>query len=86
MVRAFFGTIGVFLIVLGAQCLVLDKAVLADFKEPSTPQEKVSSLFMPTEQTVDAKIIQPPEWASWSLMSAGAVILLYSISIPKRSE
>ena len=26
----------------------------------------------------------PPEWAPWSLMSAGAVIILYSFTIPKR--
>lgn len=28
--------------------------------------------------------VTPPEWAPWSLMSAGAVIILYSFTIPKR--
>ncbi|HZZ71690.1 MAG TPA: hypothetical protein VFE24_05520 [Pirellulales bacterium] len=28
--------------------------------------------------------LNPPEWAPWSLMSAGAVIILYSFTIPKR--
>ena len=28
--------------------------------------------------------ITPPEWAPWSLMSGGAVVLLYSFTIPKR--
>ena len=28
--------------------------------------------------------LTPPEWAPWSLMSAGAVIILYSFTIPKR--
>lgn len=28
--------------------------------------------------------VVPPEWAPWSLMSAGAVIILYSFTIPKR--
>ena len=28
--------------------------------------------------------IAPPDWAPWILMSAGAVVILYSFTIPKR--
>jgi hypothetical protein len=28
--------------------------------------------------------ISPPDWAPWSLISAGAVTLLYSFTIPQR--
>ena len=28
--------------------------------------------------------VVPPEWAPWSLMGAGAVVVLYSFTIPKR--
>ena len=42
-----------------------------------------------TAQSLDAtmpvkKELQPPEWAPWSFMGAGAVVLLYSFSIPRR--
>jgi hypothetical protein len=32
------------------------------------------------------KEITPPAWAPWSLMSFGAVTLLYSFTIPKRAS
>jgi hypothetical protein len=28
--------------------------------------------------------IAPPDWAPWSLLSAGAVVMLYSFTIPRR--
>jgi hypothetical protein len=31
------------------------------------------------------KEVSPPAWAPWSLLSLGAVTLLYSFTIPKRA-
>lgn len=31
------------------------------------------------------KVIQPPEWLSWCLMSVGAVLCLHSLAMPKPS-
>jgi hypothetical protein len=28
--------------------------------------------------------ISPPDWAPWTLMSGGAVVMLYSFTLPKR--
>ncbi|MCC9609112.1 hypothetical protein LOC68_06865 [Blastopirellula sp. JC732] len=28
--------------------------------------------------------VTPPSWAPWSMMSTGAVIIIYSFTIPKR--
>jgi hypothetical protein len=28
----------------------------------------------------------PPDWAPWSLLSLGAVTIIYSFTIPKRME
>jgi hypothetical protein len=28
--------------------------------------------------------VEPPEWAPWSLMSVGAVVILYTFTIPKK--
>lgn len=73
MWRAFFLAVGIYACLLGAECLALDKVVLvrktATKKEGEKPQ---------------SKIIKPADWAPWSLMSVGAVVILYSFTIPKR--
>jgi len=33
---------------------------------------------------LDQTEVVPPEWAPWSLMGGGAVVVLYSFTIPKR--
>ena len=76
MWRAFFLAIGISLCILGGECLFLEKAVLASAEEP-TSQIGLVTQAPPRE-------IVPPDWAPWTLMSAGAVVLLYSFSIPKR--
>ncbi len=63
MWRSFFLAVGVFLFILGAEALVVERAVL---------------------NRGDAANIIPPEWAPWSLLSAGAVVILYSFTIPKK--
>jgi hypothetical protein len=63
MWRSFFLAVGVFLFILGAEALIVERAVL---------------------NRADATNIIPPEWAPWSLLSAGAVVILYSFTIPKR--
>ena len=81
MWRAFFLALGIFTVILGAECLVIDKAVLAARKEPEP------GLTVPFDLDGGAsrqREIVPPEWAPWSLMSAGAVTILYSFTIPKR--
>jgi hypothetical protein len=30
------------------------------------------------------RVVAPPDWAPWSLMGGGAVVVLYSFTIPKR--
>jgi hypothetical protein len=78
MWRSFFLAVGAFLCILGVECLAIERAVLAG----STPQSGMGSLV--AFQAQAARVIAPPEWAPWTLMSAGAVVLLYSFTIPKR--
>jgi hypothetical protein len=77
MLRAFFLAIGIFAFILGLQCLVIEKAVL----QPS--REGTASAFA---QQVEKpyREISPPEWAPWSLLSVGAVVMLYSFTIPAK--
>lgn len=80
MWRAFFAAIGAILLILGGECLVVEKAVLASapqkveapltpFDEPRSPRPAVN------------RELRPPEWAPWSLLSAGAVIMLYTFTL-----
>lgn len=69
MWRSFFLAVGAYCCLLGVEALALDRAVL-----------KVDSS---NAQTAWREIV-PPDWAPWSLMGAGAVVMLYSFTIPQR--
>jgi len=84
MWRAFFLAIGVYLMVLGVQCLGVQKFVLKS-REPVVQQAQQAFLFIQRQpQLGPHKEVDPPPWAPWSLMSTGAVVCLYSFSIPNR--
>jgi hypothetical protein len=69
MWRSLFLALGVSSLLVGAEALFIDQAVL------KRPENKASA----TQRVVD-----PPEWAPWSLMAGGAVVVLYSFTIPRR--
>ena len=71
MWRALFLAIGIYCCVLGVEALAVDKAVIK-------PSAKVAQRALGRSEVV------PPDWAPWSLMSAGAIVVLYSFSIPRR--
>jgi len=70
MWRSLFLALGAYTCLLGVEALAIEKAVL---KRP-----------IPGRQSVMHKEIVPPDWAPWSLMSVGAVVVLYSFTIPRR--
>ena len=76
MLRAFFLAIGIFAFILGLECLVVDKAVLHPRREAATSFGQ--------QMTTPYREITPPEWAPWSLLSVGAVVTLYSFTIPAK--
>jgi hypothetical protein len=82
MWRSFFLASGVYCCLLGAQSLAVDKAVLSN-KEP--PGQRVMNVNFPGSSLTRNKEFTPPAWAPWSLMSLGAVTLLYSFTLPKRA-
>jgi hypothetical protein len=79
--RSVFVAIGIYLVLLGAQCLGVQKFVL-NKREP--PPQQSASLFSQPPSVGSQKQISPAPWAPWSLMGAGMVVCLYSFSIPKR--
>ena len=76
MWRALFIALGFYCCLLGVECLLIEKAVLANPKTSSM----VAKLDPRNRDLV------PPDWAPWSLLSAGAVTMLYTFTIPKRAK
>ena len=79
MIRSFFLAVGIFAILLGAECMVLDRAVLAPSQEPTLNgfAERVAAA---------QREIKPPEWAPWSLLSVGTIVILYSFTLPEKMK
>ena len=85
MWRAFFLAGGAYCCLLGLQCLTVDKLVLSS-EEPV--QQRFMGVSVPSMGSMNVtrnKEITPPDWAPWSLMSLGAVTLLYSVTLPGRN-
>ncbi len=78
MRRAFFFSICIFVFLLGAQCLAVDKFVL---KSRLPPPQKTSWLAGEPPKVGPHRELVPPDWAPWTLMSAGAVVCLYSYTV-----
>lgn len=71
MWRSFFLALGAYTCLLGFEALAINKAVLK-------PQMRGGQVVAPARDVV------PPPWAPWSLLSAGAIVVLYSFTLPKR--
>jgi hypothetical protein len=70
MFRSLFLALGVYTCLLGMEALAVEQAVL---KRPEGADASVAQ-----------KVITPPPWAPWSMMGGGAVVVLYSFTIPRR--
>ena len=69
MWRSFFLAIGVYVCILGVQALAVERAVI----KPEVARD-----------TGLKSEIVPPDWAPWSLIGGGAVVVIYSFTIPRR--
>ena len=69
MWRSLFLAIGAYCCLLGVEALAIEKAVL--------------KVDMAGAQGSMREIV-PPDWAPWSMLAAGAVVMLYSFTIPQR--
>ena len=76
MWRAFFMGVGAFVCLLGAECMVTDRFILAAEMKP-TPS--MSMFPAPARK----REFIPPEHAPWTLLSIGAISILYSLTLPK---
>ena len=81
MWRALFLALGIYSCVLGAECLLIDKAVMSSGSQPTSAMGQVAQ-----SMTTRQREVIPPPWAPWSLMSAGAVVILYSFTLPQKMK
>jgi hypothetical protein len=87
MWRAFFTAVGISLCILGAECLLLEKANLnlPAQKEPEQTSSylQIPPYLQPASAPPNSRELQLPDWAPWTLLSAGTVIVLYSMTVAK---
>ena len=76
MLRAFFLAMGISTCIYGAECLVVERFVLAAEKPAATQPGAYSSA-----PARSPKEMNPPEWAPWSLLATGALVVLYSLAM-----
>jgi hypothetical protein len=83
MLRGTFFSIGLFIALWGASLLVVDKVVLKVAEEaPRTPGFR--GMYNNQQQQQRPRVIDPPDWVSFSLLSVGAVTMLYAVALPKK--
>jgi hypothetical protein len=82
MWRALFLAAGIYCCLLGVKAIAIEKAVLKT--DVAASVQNNSALGISRSATTGRVEVSPPEWAPWSLISVGFVVILYSFSIPKR--
>jgi hypothetical protein len=81
MWRAFFLAIGIYMCILGAECLAVETFEMAA-DEPAVESSSPATLF--GNPPAVRREIEPAEWAPWSFLSAGTVIILYALTINRQ--
>ena len=82
MLRSSFFATGLFVTLWGASFLLVDKFVLTA-KADSSRDRDFRGLFT-TVNSQRQKVVDPPEWTAFSLMSVGTVTMLYAVALPKK--
>jgi hypothetical protein len=79
MWRAFFLGIGLYLMIAGTECLAVDRVIWR-----TTPEPAPTTIPFVKPAAPKPKEFPPAPWVPWSLLSSGAVVCLYSFTIPAR--
>ena len=77
MFRASILAVGLFISLIGIECMFVETAVFttADFSDT----ELYSTAVVPS-----SFVVSPPAWAPWGLLISGSVVMLYSFTLPHR--
>ncbi|MFO0919415.1 MAG: hypothetical protein U0872_14040 [Planctomycetaceae bacterium] len=85
MLRASFFSAGLFVCLWGMAFLHVDKIVMHNTDEKLQRDENIRGML--SNQQIEKeirRIIDPPDWAAFSLLSAGAVTMLYAVALPRK--
>lgn len=90
MWKSFFLSIGIFLIVLGAETLVIDKFVMADGKRvprlvSGSNYQPAASPFLQAGYSTGKREILTKDWMPWSLLAGGILTVMYTCSVHGRA-
>lgn len=80
MWRSFFIALGFAGVLLGGELLAIEKATLT---MPSEGDVERHPFLGTVQQSLHSRDFVPPDWAPWTLLSGGAMVVLYSCSITK---
>ncbi|WP_459556305.1 hypothetical protein [Lacunimicrobium album] len=86
MLRSSFFSAGVFVALWGMTFLAVDEIVL-NVQETQEDLNRPNFRGLFTTLNEDNKrVINPPDWAAFSLMSIGSVTMLYAVALPKKGH
>lgn len=86
MMRAFFAAVGIYLVIVGVECLVLDSAVFVAGVMDEPVSNSSGGLFSAPSPSTGNRVFKPSEWFPWSLIACGSIVLLYSVSLRNQSQ
>jgi hypothetical protein len=86
-----FFMIGLVVLFLGIELRLVDSFVLNDkttrflAAQTKSAESTAGSLaqFLPASGPIPRKVIRPPQWLGWSLISLGSVLVLHSLAMRK---
>jgi hypothetical protein len=73
------------LLIVGVECLLIDSATLSS-NQAEAPQVNNVAWFesQPAQSVPSGRVVRPRDFHPWSLLASGAIVLLYSFTLPKR--
>jgi hypothetical protein len=89
--RNHFMVIGLVVLAMGIQfrrveAFVLNEKATAFIAKRLKTEKTVSTTFVPslaTDPPPQKRVIKPPRWLGWAMLSAGIVLFLHSLAMPK---
>ena len=86
MSRSFFFAAGLFVALWGVSFLFIDKIVLRSTEIQRETGFRGLFARNAAREVAREKVVNPPDWAAFSLISLGTVTMLYSAALPKKQQ
>jgi hypothetical protein len=82
-----FFMIGILLVLLGIQFRLVESATLNEkttqFLAAHSGSASTGIMAVLPDSTIPHRVVHPPQWLGWALMSIGAVCILHSLAMKK---